>query len=274
MRVLLISLIIFTGILTIHAQYINTDSLINIPGLKEPVTLFEFNSLLERSKNTDYQSIDLAQFKNISFHSHLPAQFSFPCRGKIISPFGPRSGRMHTGTDIKLNKGDTVYSVFHGTVRRAAYYYGYGNMVVVDHGNNLTTSYAHLSKILVSREETVMKEQPLGLAGSTGRATTSHLHFEIRESEKPFDPELVFDFEKGIIREEVQITQNLAELNNLLKPKGYSANDPVPQHYNIKYGDSLWKISRRFKTSVRRLCELNNLNENSVLQPGMLLKLY
>jgi murein DD-endopeptidase MepM/ murein hydrolase activator NlpD len=128
--------------------------------------------------------------------------------------------------------------------------------------------------ILVKLNEIVEKGQPVGLAGSTGRATTSHLHFEIREKNKPFDPELVFDFENGTIRNEVSKTNNLSELHKMLKPAGYANNIPVPQHYTVRYGDSLWKIARRFKTTIKSLCQLNNLNEKSVLQIGMVLKLY
>ncbi|MBW6533989.1 MAG: peptidoglycan DD-metalloendopeptidase family protein [Mariniphaga sp.] len=147
-------------------------------------------------------------------------------------------------------------------------------MVVVDHGNSLETSYAHLSDFLVDVDDFVVKGQPVGLAGSTGRATTNHLHFEIREGNRPFDPELLFDFENGIIRSEVQNAYNLTELHNTLKPSGYSVNEPVPESYIVKNGDSLWKISRKFRTPLKTLYLLNGLSENSVLQTGMVLKIY
>lgn len=273
MRKILLIQFLILNLFTLYAQYVNTDSLVLIPGFEQPLTIKEFDSILNISPETDLiPGMDF--YKHVSGNTHLPGQFLFPCKGKVISRFGPRSGRMHTGTDIKMNKGDTIYAVFHGTVTRARYYYGYGNMVAVDHGNNLETSYSHLSKILVTYGDIVNRGQPVGLAGSTGRATTSHLHLEIRENNMPFDPELVFDFENVNIRNEVAMTNSMGELHNLLKPAGYSVNEAVPQSYTVRYGDSLWRIARRFRTSVNSLCKLNNLSENSVLQIGMVLKLY
>ncbi|MCA1759135.1 MAG: peptidoglycan DD-metalloendopeptidase family protein [Bacteroidales bacterium] len=258
----------------LQAQYVNSDSLIIIPGFEKPVTLFAFDSMKYVSPETE-----LSSGPSFFYGQHIPSgqllsQFTLPSNGKVISRFGPRSGRMHTGTDIKMNRGDTIFAAFFGKVTRTKYHYGYGNMVVVDHGNSLETSYSHLSDFLVDVGDFVVKGQPVGLAGSTGRATTNHLHFEIREGNRPFDPELVFDFENGLIRLEAQDAYNLTELHNSLKSSGYSVNEPVPQNYIVRNGDSLWNISRRFRTSVNSLCMLNGLKENSVLQPGMVLKIY
>ena len=275
MRIIFLLQFLTLNLLTLHAQYINTDSLFIFPNFEKPVTLSEFDSMLLITPETELLPGDMFYYElQATKGIHLPELFSFPCTGKVISRFGLRSGRMHTGTDIKMNKGDTIYASFNGVVTRARYYYGYGNMVALDHGNNIATSYSHLSVILAKPGENVVKGQPVGLAGSTGRATTSHLHFEIRENNKPFDPELVFDFENGTIRKEVSLTSNLAELHKMLKPAGYANNIPVPQHYTVRYGDSLWKISRRYKTTIKSLCSLNNLNEGSVLRIGMVLKLY
>jgi hypothetical protein len=260
------------SVFSLTAQYINSDSLVFNPGFEMPLTINAFDSLRFISPETEMlagQSL---------FQSHIPSgkllsEFYLPSNGKVISRFGLRNGRMHTGTDLKMDRGNTIYAAFFGTVTRAKYYYGYGNMVVVDHGNSLETSYAHLSGFLVDVGDFVVKGQPVGLAGRTGRATTNHLHFEIREGNKPFDPELVFDFDNGKVREEIQFAYNLTEFYHKLQPAGYSVNEPAPQHYNVKTGDSLWKISRRFRTSVKALCLLNGLNENAVLQVGMKLKI-
>ena len=69
-----------------------------------------------------------------------------PCPINVISHFGTRHSRMHTGTDIKLNKGDNVYAMFNGVVSRSSSYYGYGNLVVINHGDGLETYYGHLSQ--------------------------------------------------------------------------------------------------------------------------------
>lgn len=258
---------------SLMAQYANSDSLVVVPGFEMPLTLNGLDSL--RFISPEKETVP-GQF----FHqTHIPSgkllsEFYLPSNGKVISGFGLRNGRMHTGTDIKMNSGDTIYAAYFGTVTRAKYYYGYGNMVEVDHGNSLETSYAHLSGFLVDVGDFVVKGQPVGLAGRTGRATTNHLHFEIREAGKPFDPELVFDFENTLVREEVRETYNLTELQREMNTTGYSVNEPLTQNYIVRSGDSLWKISRRFRTSVNNLCMLNNLNENSVLRVGMVLKIY
>ncbi len=260
--------------LNLIAQYVNTDSLIFIPGFEEPVMLSAFDSLLLNSPETDLHDIHTFIYGHNFPAGRLLGQFTLPANGNVISRFGPRAGRMHSGTDIKMNRGDTVFAVFDGAVSQACYWYGYGNMVVLNHGSNLTTSYSHLSGFLVKTGEKIKKGQPVGLAGNTGRASTNHLHFEIREGGRAFDPELVFDFENAKIRDEVPEIYNLTELYQTLNPVAYSVNEPTPQKYIVKNGDSLWKISRRFRTSINALCLLNDLNENSVLRVGMVLKLF
>jgi murein DD-endopeptidase MepM/ murein hydrolase activator NlpD len=148
-------------------------------------------------------------------------------------------------------------------------------MVVLNHINNLDTYYAHLSKVLVGVGDTIRKGQPIGLGGRTGRATTDHLHFEIREHRKPYNPELVFNFSEGTLRPEVSSQSTLAGLytgivsninNNIEKLE-------KPYEYVVKAGDSLWKIARRFSTPIQTLCELNNLQTSTVLRIGSVIKL-
>ena len=196
-------------------------------------------------------------------------QFGFPGSGKIISSFGIRSGRIHTGTDIKMAKGDTIYAVFDGLVSCSQYHYGYGNLVIIHHKNNLETYYGHLSKFLVHSGIRVKTGEPIGLAGATGRATTSHLHFEIRENDQPYNPELVFDFSNQKINDEIGSIESLAEIQQKM-PNDYQ----IDQKYIVRSGDSLWKISRLAKTSIKNLCFLNNLSESSILKVGQVLMIY
>lgn len=252
------------------AQYINTDSLIVVEGLEMGCLISELDSL-------EFYSPELVsdnQAQESITSGYLLSMFTMPGSGHVISRFGPRSGRMHTGTDIKMSKGDTIYAAFDGIVTRRQYYHGYGNMVVLDHGNNIETYYAHLSGYLVKDGASVEMGEPIGLAGATGRATTSHLHFEIRENGKPYDSELVFDFENGKTRNKVAEIENLAELQKELKPRGYSVNQPVSQKYIVRSGDSLYKISKRTKTTIKSLCMLNDLKETSILQIGQVLNVY
>lgn len=103
----------------------------------------------------------------------------WPISGRITSGYGKRWGRMHTGIDIDAYKGQPVGAAAAGVVTGAGWDGGYGKMVTVRHSNGLVTRYAHLSKIEVSVGQSVERGDLLGLAGSTGRSTGTHVHFEV-----------------------------------------------------------------------------------------------
>jgi murein DD-endopeptidase MepM/ murein hydrolase activator NlpD len=126
----------------------------------------------------------------------------------------------------------------------------------------------------VTTGQWVAKGEPIGLAGSTGRARGPHLHFEMRENGQAFDSELVFDYKNQKIRLEACDMESLMALHKKLKPKGYSTNVAVPEFYKVRSGDSLWVISRKFKTPINEICRLNSISESSTLQIGQPLKLY
>lgn len=242
------------------AQYVNTDELVVVPGLEEPVTLEQYE-LLEAQQEEE-QGGYLSQFM-------VPGN-----GGHILSGFGPRSGRMHYGTDIKMAKGDTVFAVNDGYITRSGWGSGFGNLLIIQHDNQIETYYAHLSKFLRKKGEWVRKGEPIALAGSTGRASGSHLHFEIHENGKVFDSELVFDYARQKVRGAAREFETLTALHQSLKPQGYANNVAVPEYYKVRSGDSLWVISRRYKTSIKEICRLNNISENTVLQIGQPLKMY
>jgi len=121
--------------------------------------------------------------------------FANPAEGHdITSRFGNRTdpffGRlaMHSGVDFRFQPGDRITSTGAGTVTAAANSGGYGNMVEIDHGNGLSTRYGHMSKILVRVGDTVKAGGVVGLAGSTGRSTGTHLHYEVRRNGQAVDP--------------------------------------------------------------------------------------
>jgi len=108
--------------------------------------------------------------------------------GYVTSPFGPRWGGFHTGIDISGVSDRTIVAADRGTVVYASWMSGYGNLVIVDHGNGYSTYYAHLAQISVSAGQRVEQGQKVGIMGMTGIATGIHLHFEIRVNGSPTNP--------------------------------------------------------------------------------------
>jgi murein DD-endopeptidase MepM/ murein hydrolase activator NlpD len=99
-----------------------------------------------------------------------------------------RRAKFHAGVDIKARWGDPVGASQAGIVQFAGWYYGYGNMVIVAHGGGVTTHYAHLSSFDVELGTRVERGTIVGRAGSTGRATSPHLHYEVRLDGNPLNP--------------------------------------------------------------------------------------
>jgi murein DD-endopeptidase MepM/ murein hydrolase activator NlpD len=116
------------------------------------------------------------------------AGFVWPCEGVVVSGFGVRWGRMHEGIDIACAYGAPVHAAAAGTVIYAGWMQGYGNLVVLDHGNGISTAYAHASAILVSVGQSVGQGEEVSLVGATGHATGPHLHFEVRVNGVAVDP--------------------------------------------------------------------------------------
>lgn len=120
--------------------------------------------------------------------------WSYPLAGaKVISPFGGRGGRGHAGVDIKTKPNDEVVAAFDGVVTQSGPYFGYGNYIVIRHAYGFSTCYSHQSRNFVKKGEKVKAGQVIGLTGRTGRATTAHLHFEVRFKGRPINPNLLFD---------------------------------------------------------------------------------
>ena len=125
----------------------------------------------------------------------------FPLPGaKVISPYGKRGGRTHSGVDLKTKPGDKIYAAFEGEVIFSDVYHGYGNYIRIKHPNGLETCYSHNSKNLVKKGDYVKAGQVIALVGQTGRATTPHLHFEVRINGKTRNPDNYFDLNKGVVR--------------------------------------------------------------------------
>jgi murein DD-endopeptidase MepM/ murein hydrolase activator NlpD len=135
----------------------------------------------------------IKQFFQVSEPSFIPNMWAHV--GKINNefafrrnPFGGRSYEFHPGLDIDGEKGDVVMSPANGTVLKAGWTGGYGNMLEIDHGNGITTRYGHLSKIEVQVGDTITRGEEVALIGSTGRSTGPHLHFEVRVNNTAVNP--------------------------------------------------------------------------------------
>lgn len=107
--------------------------------------------------------------------------------GTRLDPFLGRPA-LHAGVDFRGDVGAPVRATAAGKVITAGYNGGYGNMVEIDHGNGLTTRYAHLSGVATSEDQHVSAGAVIGRLGSTGRSTGPHLHYEVRLDGEPVDP--------------------------------------------------------------------------------------
>lgn len=118
----------------------------------------------------------------------------WPAHGWLTSRMGTRVDPLdggpdtHQGLDISADRGTSVYATADGEVKTAAYQGAYGNLIVVDHGFGLETRYGHLSAFDAKVGQHVQRGDPVGRVGSTGRATGSHLHYEIRVNGRVMNP--------------------------------------------------------------------------------------
>ncbi|MEW6720391.1 MAG: peptidoglycan DD-metalloendopeptidase family protein [Thermodesulfobacteriota bacterium] len=134
-------------------------------------------------------------------HTHEPLEEgAFPIRdgGRVSSPFGYRKDpftgetRFHHGVDIAAPEGTAVYPARGGEVTFSGHQNGYGNVVVIDHGNGFVTKYAHNRANRVAAGDRVDPETVIAEVGSSGRSTGPHLHFEVQYEGKKVPPLAVF----------------------------------------------------------------------------------
>lgn len=122
------------------------------------------------------------------------APMQWPVAGQITSPFGERKNPLgagddfHPGVDIAADAGTPIAAAAAGRVVSAGPDAGYGNLIVVDNGNGVTTRYAHCSQIFARIGDAVSPGETIGAVGSTGNSTGPHLHFEVRVNDRPVDP--------------------------------------------------------------------------------------
>ena len=219
-----------------------------------------------------------------SLHSYC-----IPHPGPITSQFKYRWRRAHKGVDIGLDTGDAIYAAFDGVVRVALpsrMTGGYGNVLVIRHVNGLETYYGHLSKYIVKSGDVVKAGELIGYGGSTGRSTGPHLHFETRYMGQSFDPERIFDFYNGKLRDEVFVLKkhyfNINSHYGQTDQQSLNASRKAPidkskakskaVYYTVRKGDTLSKIAKKHGTTIAKICKLNGIRQNKKLQIGQKLR--
>lgn len=236
---------------------------------------------------TDWENKQIGKVKSIA----MPDSFIIDMQGfympsssrKITSRFGMRRRRMHSGLDVKVYVGDTIRAAFPGKVRIVNYERrGWGKYVVIRHPNGLETLYGHLSKQLVSENQSVEAGDVIGLGGNTGRSTGSHLHFETRLLGQAINPEYLFDFTNQDVVTDKYVYYKSRKYNARNKSAGNRYIDNTPDevftqgqvvYYKIKRGDTLGRIARKHHTTVSNLCRLNNIKETTILRDGKILRI-
>jgi septal ring factor EnvC (AmiA/AmiB activator) len=152
---------------------------------------------LERKiKLLDTEKSEAVPDKNVlhfSFSAHK-GLLIMPVNGKIVNLFGPYKNpkynisNFRSGIDIKADHGEPIRSVFKGKVIYSNWFKGYGNMIIIDHGNSYYTVYAHMEETFKSKGAEVDAGEVIATVGDTGSTTGAKLYFEVRHHGKPMDP--------------------------------------------------------------------------------------
>ena len=127
---------------------------------------------------------------------------TWPAEGGVSSEFGWRWGRAHKGLDVTNDVGTPITAARSGRVVRAVNGNGFGNHVIVDHGQGLTTLYGHLAAIFVAEGAEVQQGEVIGAMGCTGSCTGTHLHFEVRQGTVAIDPRPLLPQGRAVAPEE------------------------------------------------------------------------
>ncbi|MCF8253373.1 MAG: peptidoglycan DD-metalloendopeptidase family protein [Bacteroidia bacterium] len=213
----------------------------------------------------------LANYDDCSFHP--------PAIGDITSNFGFRNwGRrqkFHFGTDIRMEVGDPVYAAFEGVVRIAKKSSDYGYVVLIRHNNGLETLYAHFSQLLAYPGQPVKGGNIIGLAGSTGRSTGPHLHFEVRFQGEKIDPATIIHFPSGsLLNDTFQVDKGcFKHLYDVQAAKLKAKAPKVPKYVKARKGDTIAIIARRYRISATRVSKLNGIKVNTKLKTGRTIRL-
>lgn len=152
----------------------------------------QLRSKLDFTHNSFKQIHEFVRYRH-NLWEHTP--FVLPAKGQVTSGFGyrwhPITGEhaLHEGLDISNSRWTPIYAPANGFVTTSSPNGNYGNLVAIDHGNGFTTKYGHLTKIMVEKGQLLKRGDLIGYMGSTGRATGTHLHYEVHRDGNPQNPE-------------------------------------------------------------------------------------
>lgn len=155
--------------------------------------------------------------------------FTYPIDGKYSSGYGARGRGWHSGVDLTAPSGTPIYAAFDGWVRMSKPYGGYGNMVVLQHENGLETLYGHCSQNLVREGEKVKAGQKIALCGRSGRASGTHLHFEIRVSGVTLNPNLLLNYSTKDIQNGKLTVKKIGSKITANRTSGSVTQDDAPK---------------------------------------------
>jgi murein DD-endopeptidase MepM/ murein hydrolase activator NlpD len=202
---------------------------------------------------------------NLILENDYLSYYYAPFKGVVTSNYGWREGRIHKGIDIDLNKGDKVSAAFDGKVRFAKRQGGFGNVVILMHPNGLETVYAHLSKIKVKEGDVVLSGQIIGLGGSTGHSSGSHLHFELRYKGHPMNPSAFISFtDFKLFHHTITIKNSRHTLC------AFPSNSSL---HTVNQGESWNLIAGKYGLSTKELMALNGIGKRYYLKPGQQLRI-
>ena len=147
---------------------------------------------------------------------------------------------------------------------------GYGNLVVIRHANGLETYYGHLQKHNVKENDIVKAGEVIGFGGNTGRSTGPHLHFETRFQGQAFDPQRVFNFETGELRDSILTLKK--HYFSIYSHYGMTDQESIEASkrkiHVIRSGDTLGGLAARYGTTVKKICQLNGFSSRKILRVG------
>jgi|GEM_PF-3547376 len=227
----------------------------------------------------DMYHVDMTAFKDtLSYvlddpiHGHI---FHPPHEGRVTSGFGPRrlfGRKFHKGIDIDLETGDEVHAAISGKVRIARYSNGYGNFVIISHEGGLETLYGHMSELMVVEGQHIDAGTIIGLGGSTGQSTGSHLHFELRIFGEQVNPLLAID-PNTLMPREKEIKVHASWFDHL--GSSVDSHNHNEEHFHeVVEGETLESISAMYEMEVSEILELNEYSDDKPidLSPGTRLK--